>query len=374
MKVAINCAFYEPKGGGTKEYIDNLVNNLAGLVTDEEIILYVLQDQLNFAQKNLPGKFKIKTIPFNSGSKLNRIKRSLFEQKFWRKEEEIEKFDIFHSPFFHSPRFKRAKILLTVHDLRLYRYPESYEFFRSQFLKRKVKGSIKNASHIITVSDFTKSEVMELCRVPENKITTIHEAINHHRFSWKDNAFPSVLPKEMKEMKFILSVGNLEPRKNFENLIDVFKKIKEKPEFKDLNLVIGGRRDHSYHQVLKLMESTDGIIYLDFLYKEELVWLYKNALLYVFPSFYEGFGFPPVEAGSLGTISAVSNVSSIPEICGEGAFYFSPYNKEEMQTVIERALTDKELALEIREKMQQRLKDFSWQKNAKETLEIYHSL
>ena len=374
MKVAINCAFYEPKGGGTKEYIDNLVNNLAELVTDEEIILYVLQDQLNFAQKNLPGKFKIKTIPFNSGSKLNRIKRSLFEQKFWRKEEEIEKFDIFHSPFFHSPRFKKAKILLTVHDLRLYRYPESYEFFRYQFLKRRVKESIKNASHIITVSDFTKSEVMELCRVPENKITTIHEAINYNRFSWKNNAFPPVLPKEMKEMKFILSVGNLEPRKNFENLIEVFKKIKEKPEFKDLNLVIGGRRDHSYKQVLKLMESTEGIIYLDFLYKEELVWLYKNALLYVFPSFYEGFGFPPVEAGSLGTISAVSNVSSIPEICGDGAFYFSPDNKEEMQMVIERALTDKELALEIREKMQQRLKDFSWQKNAKETLDIYHSL
>ena len=94
----------------------------------------------------------------------------------------------------------------------------------------------------------------------------------------------------------------------------------------------------------------------------------------MFPSFYEGFGFPPVEAGSLGTISAVSNVSSIPEICGDGAFYFSPDNKEEMQMVIERALTDKELALEIREKMQRRLKDFSWQKNAKETLDIYHSL
>ena len=374
MKIAINCAFYQPKGGGIKEYIDNLVNNFATLPSRYEFVLYVLQDQLDYARKNLPSKFKIKTIPFKSSTKINKIERSLFEGRFWRKEEKEEKFDLFHSPFFHAPKLKKAKVLLTVHDLRLYRFPDTYEFFRYQFLKRKVRNSINRADHIISISHFTKNEIIELCEVSQDKITVIHEAINPERFSAKSLPEPDDIPEILKRKPFILSVGHMEPRKNYDRLIEAFVKIKDNPELKDLQLVLVGKKDHSYQTTMKKIEENPDISYLNFVSGNTLLWLYKNARLFVFPSYYEGFGFPPLEAAALGTISAVSNVSSIPEVCGNGVLYFNPYNVEDMKCVIEAALTNPTLAKEMEKKVIQRLNQFSWEQNAKETLNVYSNL
>lgn len=373
MKIGINAAFYEAKGGGIKEYIDNLLHELSGLSTDNEYVVYVLQDQIDYAKKNLPSDLKIKPIPFNSGSKLNRIKRSLFERKFWLNEEKKEKWNIFHSPFFHSPKLKNTKTIITVHDLRLYRFPETYEFFRYHFLKNKVKESIKRADHIISISEFTKKEIMDLCDIPGEKITVIHEAINPERFSDKDLQEPTDLPKEIIVNPFLLAVGHMEPRKNYDRLIHAFIKIKEKPEFKDLQLVIVGKKDHSFKETLKLIEDTPGVHYLNFVSGNNLMWLYKHAQLFVFPSYYEGFGFPPLEAASLGTISAVSNVSSIPEVCGEYAFYFDPYNVEEISKVIEKALTDSKERENLIKSLPEAVNRFSWKRNAEETNNLYNN-
>lgn len=374
MKIAINCAFYQLKGGGIKEYIDNLVNKLALLDKENEYVLYVLQDHIEYAKENLPKSFRLKSIPFKSGSKWNKIKRSLLEGKFWREEERIEKFDLFHSPFFHAPRLKNTKTILTVHDLRLYRFPETYEFFRYHFLKNRVKNSIKRAEHIISISEFTKTEIEELCGVRPEKITVIPEAINLERFSSKDLQDPIDLPSVLGENPFILSVGHMEPRKNYNRLIDAYQKVKEKEGLKDLKLVIVGKKDHSYSNTLQKIAETEGVHYLNFVTGNDLMWLYKNARLFVFPSYYEGFGFPPLEAASLGTISAVSNVSSIPEVCGEAAFYFNPYDEKEIANVIYRALTDTEEITKKQKGLAQHLAKFSWETNAKETIKIYTSV
>lgn len=372
MKVAINGAFYQPKGGGIKEYIDNLVHNLAA--PDLDIVLYVLQDQLEYAKKNLGGNFKIKKIPFSSGSKYNRIKRSLFENKFWRKEEKEEKFDIFHSPFFHAPKLKKAKVLLTVHDLRLYRFPETYEFFRYHFLKHKVRNSIKRADYIISISDFTKKEIIELCGIPGEKISVIHEAINKDRFADKNIKGTIDIPSPLKSSRFLLSVGHMEPRKNYDRLIDAFQILKKEKSFQDLQLVIVGKKDHSFKETLEKIEKTSDVHYLNFVSGGTLLWLYKNASLFVFPSYYEGFGFPPLEAGALDTISAVSNVSSMPEVCGDAVFYFNPYDVEEISKVVKEALSSPQLIQEKKEKVKNQIASFSWEKNAKETLEIYYKI
>lgn len=374
MKIAINCAFYQPKGGGIKEYIDNLINNFAILNPDYEIVLYVLKDYLNYAKSNLPDKYKIKTIPYKSGSRYNKIKRSICENSFWRKEEKEEKFDIFHSPFFHAPKLKHAKVLLTVHDLRLYRFPKTYEFFRYQFLKRKVKHSIRRADKIISISEFTKNEIIELCGVFPDKIKVIPEAINKDRFSDKYLFEPQDLPEILKSKPFLLSVGHMEPRKNYDRLIEAFKLLKNDPAFKDLLLVIVGKKDHSYTETLNLIQETPDVYYLDFVSGNSLLWLYKNAKLFVFPSYYEGFGFPPLEAAALGTISAVSNASSIPEVCGNYALYFNPYDVEEMGKMISKPLKDNELLSSMKEKINTWLDNFSWKKNACETLEVYKQL
>lgn len=374
MKIAINAAFFQPKGGGIREYIDNLVNNIYELNKDHEIIVYVLQDQLSFAKEHFPAGVRLKTIPFNSKTLADRIKRSLFETAFWKKEEEKEKFDIFHSPFFHAPSLKKAKVLLTVHDLRLYRFPETYEYLRYQFLKRKVRSSIRKADHLITISEFTKKEIKELCGVGDDNITVILEAINRERFSHDKTKRPKNLDSQIREGKFILAVGHIEPRKNYDRLMDAFEIVRKNPDLSDLQLVIVGKQDHSFKETIERIHNTSGIHYLNFLDGSELNWLYANASLFVFPSYYEGFGFPPLEAASLGTISAVSNVSSIPEVCGDGAFYFDPYNIDEMASAIKEALTDKKKSDETLDRMMKRIDHFSWKRNAEETIKVYNSL
>ncbi|MCH5224640.1 MAG: glycosyltransferase family 4 protein [Muribaculaceae bacterium] len=371
MKIAINCAFYQPKGGGIKEYIHNLLHQFSILQSDNEFIVYVLQDQYDYAKKFLPQDLKIKKIPFNSGSLSNRIKRSLLEGRFWRREEQTEGFDLFHSPFFHAPRLRKTPVMLTVHDLRLYRFPQTYEFFRYQFLKKRVKDSIRKADHIISISDFTKEEIENLIGVEPGKVTVVHEAINRESFSDKGLKEPKDLPEELKKHRFLLSVGHMEPRKNYDRLLDAYLKVKENPELSDLQLVIVGRKDHSFKETVERIEKSPGVHYLNFVDGETLLWLYKNADLFVFPSYYEGFGFPPLEAAALGTLSAVSNISSIPEVCGEGSLYFNPYDVEDMSRAIEKGLLDTTAIKEKKTKMEENLNRFSWKKNAEETLKVY---
>lgn len=372
-KIAINCMFCQPRGGGIKEYIVNLTNHLAKADTDNTYILYVLEDQLDFAKSLLPQRFRIKTLPYNSDF-LSVVRRSLFSQRFWTHEEETEQFDIFHSPFFHAPRMKRAKLVVTVHDLRLYRYPQTYNPLRYLFLKHAVKDTIRRADRIISISDFTKQEMVQLCGADPDKITVIHEAVNRQAFS-ADGLKGYELPKEYAELassRFLFSLGHIEPRKNYPRLIEAFKKLKERKGNDDLKLIIAGKKYVDYKDTVKLMEETPDVIYLDFIPRELLLWLYKNAQLFVFPSTYEGFGFPPLEAASLGTISAVSNVSSIPEVCGDCAFYFSPTETDEMVSVMDCALNNAAHRMEKQRLLEPQLNSFSWEKNAIETISVYH--
>lgn len=373
MKIAINCAFFQPRGGGIKEYIQNLVENLNQIDKANEYILYVLEDYLIYARSNLKCSFKIKAMPFKGNSTLDVIKRSILENYFWQKEEELEQWDLFHSPFFHGPKLKNTPLILTVHDMRFYRFPDTYTFLRYQFLKRTVKHSILRAKHIISISDFTKNEICKAYKINPSKITTIHEAININHFSLQTLSSKDKEITENLKCNYILAVGHMEPRKNYNRLIKAFEYISVKYHL-DLKLVIVGKKAHNYEETIRLIESNPNIVYLNFVSDSLLNWLYKNAKLFVFPSYYEGFGFPPLEAAAHGTISTVSNVSSIPEVCGNAATYFNPFDIEDIANKIYKLLTDFTLRENLKQNLETQLKKFSWKRNAEETLNIYNEL
>lgn len=374
MKIALNCAFLQPKGGGIKEYMVNLVTNLSKTASGNDYVVYVLEDFMDYAKDRLKeADVRIKPIPFKTGSITNKVFRSLFESFFWRKEEKLEKWDLFHSPFFHAPSLSHTKTLLTIHDLRFYRYPETYHPMRAAFLKRAVKRSVRKASHIITISDFTKAEVMEAYGVEESRITTIHEAINPSDFSTAKCAGKG--PDELERRKFILSVGHIEPRKNYDRLIEAYNKMKASDSrLKDHLLVIVGKKECHYAKTLELMEKTPGVVYMNFVSHEILIWLYRNASLFAFPSVYEGFGFPPLEAAALGVPSAVSNISSIPEVCRDKVIYFDPFDTDDMAEALTKGLIDNTERNRLISALPDMFGAFSWEKNAAETLEIYKSL
>ena len=147
--------------------------------------------------------------------------------------------------------------------------------------------------------------------------------------------------------------------------------MKEKEHNADLKLVIVGQKKPSYQRVIDCISHTSDVYYLDFVEEDFLFWLYSNAYLFVFPSIYEGFGFPPLEAACFGTVSAVSNVSSIPEICGDSVFYFNPFDIDNMKDVIDNLIVNPELIERKKETLTPNLSRFSWVRNAKETLNVY---
>lgn len=370
MKIAINCIFFQPIGDGIKQYIYNIVTELSQVDKSNKYVLYVLNDQMAYTKERFPTNMKIKCVPFGSTEV---IKRSLCEFRFWGKEERIEMFDVFHSPFFHSPRFKNAKVILTVHDLRFCRYPFTYPILRYIYLKFVVGRSLRRCDKIISISEFTKQELIEIYSIEESKITVIHEALNKNHFSTeialidKEN-----LIQNLKTKQFVLTVGRIEPRKNFNRLLLAFRILKREERNRQLNLVIVGQMGHEKH-FLKLINEIPDVHYLNYVEQDILIWLYKNAKLFVFPSYYEGFGFPPLEAAYMGLISAVSNVSSIPEICGDSSFYFNPFDVDNIMKTMNEALYDKAQIQNKRNKLQENLQRFSWKNNALETLKLYNS-
>lgn len=376
MKIAINCQFCFAKGGGgITEYIIQLTNHLAKIDHDNDYVLYALEDQFEYCKTILPARFKLKPIPYHQ-SLLSKIRRSLFAQRFWSMEEQEESFDVFHSPFFHAPKMRHARLLMTVHDLRLYRYPETYFFLRYQFLKRAVKESINRVDHIIAISQFTKDEIVDTCGVSPDKVTVVHEAINRSRFS-ADRIRDYDLPQEyanLKEGRFLFCLSQIEPRKNHLRLIKAFSDMKARGGYEDVKLVLAGRQELDAGPVLKLIAETKDVVYLDYVPTEMMLWLYRHATLFIYPSYYEGFGFPPLEAASLGTVSAVGNVSSIPEVCGDSAFYFDPYDVDNISETVGAALNDKASIEKKRQKLEEQLGKFSWEDNARQTLNIYLGL
>lgn len=371
MRIAINGSFLIKQGGGIKEYIINLVNSLINNnIYNYEFILYVPRDIDKGLLDQIPVSeyLKIKRTPYKS---TQRIWRSLTEDYFWRKEEKIEHFNIFHSPFFHSPKLKSARIVLTVHDLRFLRYPDTYELLRYIFLKYKVKRSINHADHIITISNFTKEELQEFFIKSENDINVIHNGLNTNQFSEKSISLNFQPPNNLINRDYILYVSHLEPRKNHINLIESFNELVKNDSYKDLFLVLVGKVSHGSKQVINAINKNDKIIYLSFVESEFLYWLYSNARLFVFPSLYEGFGFPPLEAAAFNLVSAVSNKSSIPEVCSDSVFYFDPNNINDMVKTFDLALSNFELYKEKKEKLAKNLKRFSWDDNAQKVFKVY---
>ncbi len=371
MKIAINCSYFVPSGGGIKEYIFNLTQNLSKYDQINDYILYVAPDYFEFALEELPNEMLIKKTKFSSREK---IQRGLFERKYWLEEEKNEKFDLFHSPFFHCPSFVKAKIVITVHDLRFKQYPSTYSRLRFLYLLFAVKKAVIRADKIISISKFTKQQIMKYYKIDEKKIKVIHESVNSSAFyNFSSEKQKDINGYKVVKNKFLLAVGHLEPRKNYERLIHAYNKlpISHKEKY---SLLIVGKKEYSYLSTLRLIKSSSNVIYLNFVTREELCWLYANCVVHIFPSIYEGFGFPSLEAGLYKKATLGSKTSSIPEVTGEGGSYFDPFSIQDISDKINDFLSDCAKQKKLASDAFNNVSRFSWKKNAIETVSVYKSV
>lgn len=261
-----------------------------------------------------------------------------------------------------APLFHRNQAVV-VHDAAVFAHSEAYEFVFRKWYQFLLPRIIRRARTVITVSEFSQQELIEYCRTDRDNINVVYEGIDHMYAIIQDER---ILDRyELKEDNFILVVSSSNPQKNFPRLISALERIKEKGYSV---IIAGGRRDNVFHS--EELINIPGVHYAGYVSDNELKALYSAASLFVHPSLYEGFGLTPLEAMACGCPVLVSNSAALPEICGDAAMYFNPYDVEDLANQIVRIMDDANLREALEVKGAKRTKKFHWEKTARKILNL----
>ena len=261
----------------------------------------------------------------------------------------------------------------TVHDMTVILYPEKHPMERVKLFEKRLLNDIHDFKHIIVVSENTKRDLITLTGYPEERITITSLGCNNSFRLLERESVKTFLRKRGLPEKYILFVGTLEPRKNIEFLIRSYYGL-EKRLRDEYPLLIAGPKGWYYDSIFKLVDDLalgSSVRFLGYVPDEELPLLYNGASLFVYPSFYEGFGLPPLEAMTCGCPVITSNTSSLPEVVGTGGVMVNPEDEDDLRVRMEEALTDEKTRIGMSEYGLQRAKRFSWEKCARETLGAY---
>lgn len=284
--------------------------------------------------------------------------------------------DVLHSPDFIPPFRTRARSVITVHDLVFLLYPHFLNKDAARYYGQ-IDEAVLRADGIIAVSSSTKQDIMRLLGVPETKITVIYEAASLAFRPLRTLEVAGHLRERFGlEAGFILFVSTIEPRKNVPNLLRAYRQLLDSYHI-TVPLVIAGEKGWLFDEVFSLTKSLkleSQVRFLGRVSTQELFWLYNTARMLVQPSFYEGFGLTPLEAMACGTPVVVSNVSALPEVTADAGLLVDPNVPEEIAVAIYRLLSDDALWASMAEKGLKRSACFSWEKAARETLALYHSV
>jgi len=280
---------------------------------------------------------------------------------------------IVHLPNQHFARyaiFLSQPFTVTVHDLARCCFNFDPETISEKILLNLDIRYIKRASHIIADSQNTRKDLIEYLKIPIDRITVIYPSVDHSIFK----------PCDVKPLDkpYILYVGSERPRKNLGRLFEAFTKLKtEFPELKLVKVGPSGRHKRFRRDTMRKSDSlgiSRDIIFVDHIPELELAHYYSSAALLAYPSLYEGFGLPPLEAMACGCPVVTSNTSSLPEVVGEAGIMVNPYDTDSLSQAIRRVLTDDKLRNNMVRKGLEQAKKFSWEKTAEQTLEVYNKV
>ncbi|MFA5097280.1 MAG: glycosyltransferase family 1 protein [Candidatus Margulisiibacteriota bacterium] len=341
MKIAVNAQLLNFRDFGIKTYLQRLTDRLLKIDRSNEYALMLDRTQSkSWEHLKLPGIV-------NKG-----------------------KFDLFFSPDHILPAQPLyCKKVLTVHDLSFVKFPELFTFLKRRYKRLMTPVSLKRADRIIAVSQNTKNDIIDIYGTAPEKITVVHNGVGSDFLRVADKKrLDGVKNKYGLPDSYILFVGTIEPRKNIVSLVRAYKKSRAARP-----LVIAGKPGWLSEPIIKEIRSCDRVLWLDNVETQDLPSLYSMASIFVYPSLYEGFGLPVIEAMACGLAVITSNVSSLPEVAGNAAVLIDPKDTDTLAGEIIALLRDADRRDGLAAKALERAKMFSWEKCARETIKVYES-
>ncbi len=309
---------------------------------------------------------------------LNLSQDNLFEQSIANTREQLSAPRLFHATEHLLPRFKQIKTVFTLHDLIFKFFPQHHLPRNRMYLNLAMPLFLKRADAIICVSEHTKRDAMKTYGIPESKMRVIHEGV-HPRFRRVNDVkiLQAVKDKYRLPEKFIMALGTVEPRKNLITLFDAFKALRLEDEALIDEVIVVGRQGWLHEATYRAVherELTGKVRFLGMVDDADLPAVLSLAQVLAFPSIYEGFGFPPLEAMTCGTPVISSNASSLPEICGDAALLVPPMDVSGWVSAIKRVLTDRQLRLDLSRRGPAQAQKFDWFTAARQTQAVYEGL
>jgi glycosyltransferase involved in cell wall biosynthesis len=280
-------------------------------------------------------------------------------------------YDLYHETTFDPLPETKQRLVCNIYDLSFIRFPGYFTEGFAEESKRNISKNVSIAERVIVNSGFIKDEAISLLTLPEGKIDIIPLAASAGYYSIKK---PSERPRELRhftDKEYILFVGTVEPRKNLKILMQAFKEVRTRY---DLSLVICGGFGWLSGEIIsyaKEMDVEKDVIFTNYVEELTLSYLYNFASVFVYPSIYEGFGIPPLEAMACGTPVIISDIPPLKEVAGDAALSFNPNYYEELSFAIDKALSSESLRSELREKGRRKAEQYSWRKVAAETVKTY---
>ncbi len=284
--------------------------------------------------------------------------------------------DVWFSPVFFVPKFIRIPRVVAIHDLIFMNFydPESRY---SRDLQAKVAYAIKHAAKIVVTSHYTMEDLCKAFPLDRGKVAVIHLAADERFHPIEKSLVPAVLKRYGIDFPYLLFVGEISQRKNLSHLLKALRLLKQDDRLSGRKLVVVGKRttdtDQILHEVLGLKLSED-VFFTGYVADEDLPFIYNGADVFVFPSLYEGFGIPPLEAMQCGTPVVASNATSIPEVVGEGALLFDPNDPADMAERIDEVVNGKVDVGALRARAKHQVEKFTWVSAASRTMDIFDAL
>jgi len=283
--------------------------------------------------------------------------------------------DLFHATEHLLPRLSSIRTVFTLHDLIFLFHPETHKPLNRWFLTLMMPRFLRAADAIIAVSECTKRDAIRFYGIPEENITVIYEGVNPRFRPVGPEAMAAVRARYDLPEHFILYVGTIEPRKNLTVLLEAFSNLQS--AICNLHLVFVGKKGWLYEGFFRRLRELgleDRVIFTGYVPDEDLPAIYSAAELFVFPSLYEGFGLPVLEAMACGTPVVCSNTSSLPEVAGDAALLVDPTDVCALAGAMERALRDETLRATLRVRGIERARRFTWARAAQETMQVYENV